>query len=154
MDEASRVNSNSALVRVRQKLDAGLGDTMVKKYRDSVDLADIEWLKHEAEYKFIILGALMMGAGAKIKHDDLQHLRQFASEVRSHENFTLPLWDTGFRGPGKRQFLAALENYTPGTARSFNDPSCHACGKTKQDTQKAPLMCAGCSNAWFCDKVC
>ncbi len=58
-----------------------------------------------------------------------------------------------FRGPGKRQFLAALDNYQPGTPRSFHEPSCHACGKIHEDTGHALLMCGGCKVAWFCDKA-
>ncbi|KAL2015196.1 hypothetical protein VTK56DRAFT_6072 [Thermocarpiscus australiensis] len=95
-----------------------------------------------------------MGTGAKIKDDDLQRLRQLASTVQSNETFTFPIFDTGFRGPGKRQFLAALDNYQPGTPRDFNQPSCHTCGKTRQDTAKALLKCSGCKNAWFCDRDC
>ncbi|KAK4034703.1 hypothetical protein C8A01DRAFT_38863, partial [Parachaetomium inaequale] len=54
-----------------------------------------------------------MGTGAKIKDHDLQYLRQLSSEAESNESYTMPLFDTGFRGPGKRQFLVVLDNYRP-----------------------------------------
>ncbi|KAH6849722.1 hypothetical protein B0I37DRAFT_94940 [Chaetomium sp. MPI-CAGE-AT-0009] len=142
------------LERVGQKLDAGLGNKLIDKYRALAVATKNPWEEHEAKYRVIILGALMMGTGAKIGDHNLQHLRQLASEVQCNEKFTLAFADTGFRGPGKRQFLAALDNYTPGTPRSYNQPSCHACGKSKQDTGKAPLKCSGCPKGWFCDKDC
>ncbi|KAG6353906.1 hypothetical protein INS49_005163 [Diaporthe citri] len=72
-----------------------------------------------------------------------------------------PLADCGFRGPGKRQFLSALDNYQAGKPRSFHQPSCHGCGKVDSDIKaegKTLLKCGGCKNeiaaAWFCDKDC
>ncbi|KAH6636091.1 hypothetical protein F5144DRAFT_546242 [Chaetomium tenue] len=153
MADGGNTVDKSALESVRQKLDAGLGDKLIGKYRALAAATDNSWNEHEAKYKFVILGALLMGTGAKIRDHDLQHLRQLASEVQCNENFALAFSDTGFRGPGKRQFLAALDNYTPGTPRSYNEPSCHACGKSKQDTGKAPLKCSGCPKGWFCDKL-
>ncbi len=146
---------------MRQKLDAGLGSNLISKFRSLADgpnnTASEEWLqlweKHEAQYRFIILGAMMMGTGAKIEDHDIKHLRRLADKVPCHETFTLAFADTGFRGPSKRQFLNALKNYQPGTPRSFNEPSCHTCGKMRQDTGQGLLMCSGCKVAWFCDKV-
>ena len=43
----------------------------------------------------------MISIGAKIETHDLQHLRQLAGVVGSNESFVL--FDSGFRGPGKRQ---------------------------------------------------
>ncbi len=141
--------------RLRQKLDAGLGSKILKKYRKLEHTPDNEWEKHEARYKVIILGALLMGTGAKISDDDFQHLRDLTSTVDCNETFTLAFADTGFRGPGKRQFLAALDNCKPGTPRDFNVASCHGCGKTRQDTATALLKCGRCTigAGWFCDKV-
>ncbi|KAK3295498.1 uncharacterized protein B0H64DRAFT_147106 [Chaetomium fimeti] len=152
--DGNQVVDGPVLKRIRQKFDAGLGNKLIDKYRAVAVGTNDSWEKHEAKYRVIILGALMMGTGAEIRDHDLQHLRRLASEVQCNEKFTLAFADTGFRGPGKRQFLAALDNYTPGTPRSYNQPSCHACGKSKQDTGKAPLKCSGCSKGWFCDKDC
>ena len=121
--DGANVVDKSALKSVRQKLDAGLGNKLIDKYRLAAATGN-PWDKHEAKYKVIILGALLMGTGAKISDNDLQHFRQLASEVQCNEKFTLAFADTGFRGPGKRQFLTALNNYTPGTPRSYNEPSC------------------------------
>ncbi len=145
----------AVLETLRQKLDAGLGAKLVAKYRGLADAPDRpnEWDKDENRYKFIILGALLMETGAKIESHDLRHLRRLASQVRTNEGFTIVLGDLGFRGPSKRQFLVAVANYQPGTRRDFNTPSCHTCGKTRQDTAQAPLMCGGCKFAWFCNRV-
>ena len=170
--DASSAEGKSALERVRQKLDAGLGGKLISKFRSLADgpsntgsnntgsnntgpnnTALEMFEKDEAQYKFIILGAGMMGTGAKIEEHDLKHLRRLAGKVQCNETFTLAFGDTAFRGPSKRQFLNALNNYQPGTPRSFYEPSCHTCGKMRQDTGQALLMCSGCKVAWFCDKV-
>ncbi|KAF6806192.1 MYND finger domain-containing protein [Colletotrichum sojae] len=44
--------------------------------------------------------------------------------------------DAGFRGPGKAQFLAALNNYQAGTPRNFEEPSCFNCGKDCQTSHR------------------
>lgn len=132
----------------RKKLDAGLGDKLLDKFRAKED--DL-WF---GELRVILLGAIMMRAGAKIKDDDMQHLRELANKFPGIEGFRLPISDDGLRGPGKAQFLAALDNYKPGTPRDFQDPSCFKCGKVKADIGKAPLKCARCKAAWYCDKDC
>ncbi|KAK4122025.1 hypothetical protein N657DRAFT_104422 [Parathielavia appendiculata] len=43
--------------------------------------------------------------------------------------------------------LVARDNYRPGTPRKFNEPSFHACGKSRQDTDKVLLKCSGCIKA-------
>lgn len=157
INNVRKAEENSVLGGLRQKLDAGLGDTLFTKYRGLAEACGGVWGKHEAQYKFIILGALMMGTGAKINDHDIQHLRHLASVVQSNEHFTLAFADTGFRGPSKRQFFAALDNYHPGTPRDYSQPCCHACGKSRQDTAKPLLKCSGCMDtfavAWFCGKV-
>lgn len=49
------------------------------------------WTNHEVEYNVIILGAPLVGTGAKVREHDLQQLRQLASEVVCSEKFTLAL---------------------------------------------------------------
>ncbi|KAF3763819.1 hypothetical protein M406DRAFT_262923, partial [Cryphonectria parasitica EP155] len=102
----------------------------------------------------VLLGAVMMRVGAKIKDEDFQYLRELVPRIVSHDGYTSPLADLGFRGPGKAQFLAALDNYKPGVPRSLSDPSCFHCGKIEQDTGKAPVLCSQCKGAWYCDKDC
>jgi hypothetical protein len=155
MVDGNQVDGSAVLARVRQNLDAGFGDELLKKYRNLATTATDPWEKHEAKYKYILVGAMIMTTGARIGDHAKQHLRQLASEVQCNETFTYAIADTGFRGPGKRQFLVALEHYKPGTPRNFRDLSCHACGKTEVETGKALLKCSKCSNGpgWFCDKV-
>ncbi|KAK3898317.1 hypothetical protein C8A05DRAFT_19074, partial [Staphylotrichum tortipilum] len=133
------------LERLRQKLDAGLGSKLIRRYRRLEHTSSNQWEKHAARYTVILLGALLMGTGARIKDGDLQHLRQLTLFA-----------NTGLHGPAKKQFLAALDNYQPGTPRNFMEASCYNCGKTCQDTEKALLRCAECTDgfAWFCDEDC
>lgn len=102
----------------------------------------------------------MMEYGATIKEDHMKHLRDLVPKLNCNEGAVPTLADFGFRGPGKRQFLAALDNYKAGKPRSFHQPSCHGCGKVDSDIKaegKTLLKCGGCKNeiaaAWFCDKV-
>ncbi|KAF9894816.1 hypothetical protein FE257_004437 [Aspergillus nanangensis] len=106
------------------------------------------------EYKTIILGALMMRAGAKIKSEDLQHLRDLVARINCNARFALPIFDEGFRSPGRAQFLAALDHYQEGVSRDFQEPSCFQCGQVKGDVGHALLKCGRCQDAWYCDNEC
>lgn len=132
---------------VRQKLDTdGLGDRLFAMYRAKES-------EYGGKYRMILVGAVMMRAGAKICNADLRHLRDLVPHINCNEGFVLPLFDEGFRGPGRRQFLAALDHYQPGTPRNFAVPSCFACGKTEGDIGKGLRMCSRCETASYCDKV-
>ncbi|KAH7037351.1 uncharacterized protein B0I36DRAFT_313855 [Microdochium trichocladiopsis] len=96
----------------------------------------------------------MMRAGAKIRAHDMEHLRELVDKIPSRPRYSLPHLDSGFRDPGKVQFLVALENYKAGTPRSFADPSCYKCGKMQVDTGNALKQCAGCKKVWYCDRDC
>jgi hypothetical protein len=139
---------NELVEENRKKLDAGLGDKLLDKFRAK---ENDPWF---GELRVILLGAIMMRAGAKIRNDEMQHLRELANKFPGIEGFRLPISDNGLRGPGEAQFLAALDNYQPGTPRSFQEPSCFKCGKVKRDIGKAPLRCARCKDAWYCDNDC
>lgn len=130
----------------REKLDSGLGDQLFAKYRANEN-------EYGGKYRLILVGALMRRAGAKIKNEDLQHLRDLVPQINCNEGYASPLMDEGFRGPGKRQFLAALDNYTPGMPRSFGEPSCFSCGKIGADIQKHLDKCSRCKEAWYCNHV-
>lgn len=143
---------------VRNKLDSSLGDELFEKYRAAeqhvFDLYD------STKYLPIVFAAIMMEYGATIKEDHMKHLRDLVPKLQCNEGTVALLADCGFRGPGKRQFLAALDNYQAGKPRSFHQPSCHGCGKIDSDIKaegKTLLKCGGCKNefaaAWFCDKV-
>ncbi|KXH52926.1 hypothetical protein CNYM01_08165 [Colletotrichum nymphaeae SA-01] len=92
-----------------------VGDELFKKYRALEH-------EHQGQYRTIVVGALMMRAGAKIKADDFQHLRDLVPKIPCQYRFAMPIVDFGFRDPGKAQFLAALDNYQPGTPRDFHEP--------------------------------
>jgi hypothetical protein len=142
---------DAELASVRAKLDAGLGDKIFQKFR-ALEVGGED--PPRARYTVIIVGALMMRAGAKISQDDLKHLRELVPTIASREGFALAFCDEGFRGPGKRQFLAALDNHQAGTPRDFLcQRSCFACGKTAKEIGSPILKCGGCEHAWFCDKV-
>ncbi|KAK8124229.1 hypothetical protein PG999_004147 [Apiospora kogelbergensis] len=140
------------VIELRQKLDASTGDRLFDFYRakenESSGLG-----QGNGKYRVILVGALIMRTGAKIRDSDLQHLRELVPQVHSSPGFALPLGDGGFRDPGKAQFLAALNHYTPGTPRNYSEPSCFTCGQVEADINKAPLRCTRCHSAYYCDTV-
>lgn len=96
----------------RAKFDSGLGEKLFAQYRAKKN----EYL---GPYKVIVLGALMIHVGAKISDENLQYLHDLVPEINCNEGHAMPLWDEGFRGPGKRQFLAALAAYKAGVPRNL-----------------------------------
>ncbi|KAI6258853.1 hypothetical protein MCOR27_006953 [Pyricularia oryzae] len=131
----------------------GVGDAIVTHLRSRAD-RETGYLKSDLEYKSILTVALLLGAGSKIDQQHLEYVKALTGEVQSREGFAHAIWDHGFRGPGKRQFLAALNAYQPGVCRDLGAPSCFTCGKTKQDTDKVPSTCGKCKGAWYCNKDC
>jgi len=139
---------------VCEKLDSGLGEKLFNQYRETENTSGGSLFEEGRLYLVIILAAMMMRCGAKIREEDRQHLREIFPAIPSREGYMWSLCDNGFRGPGKRQFLAALDHYQTGTPRSFSHASCFACGKTNTDLASPLLRCGGCDGpAWFCDKV-
>ncbi|KAH8890210.1 hypothetical protein GQ53DRAFT_650879 [Thozetella sp. PMI_491] len=132
---------------IRAKLDSGLGDEIFEKYRAKEG-------EMGGKYRVILVGALMIRAGAQIKPDDFQHLRDLVPMIHCSEVYAMAHCDDGFRGPGKAQFLAALDHYQPGTPRRFSEPSCFQCGKIHADVGKALKRCGQCKEAWYCEKDC
>ncbi|KAK1488603.1 hypothetical protein CABS01_02233 [Colletotrichum abscissum] len=128
-------------------LDSGVGDELFKKYRALEH-------EHQGQYRTIVVGALMMRGGAKIKADDMQHLRDLVPKIPCQHRFALPMMDFGFRDPGKAQFLTALDNYQPGTPRDFHEPSCFHCGKIHADHGINLKKCGHCQAAWYCGIDC
>lgn len=62
----------------RQLLDPGVGDALMKQYRAKESELDGY---RDTKYVVIIVGALMMRAGARISDDDLQHLRELVPQI-------------------------------------------------------------------------
>ncbi|KAJ4422629.1 hypothetical protein N0V82_002748 [Gnomoniopsis sp. IMI 355080] len=136
----------------REYLDSGSGWILMHEYRHKEN-----WIHPSGfnrKYMIIILGALMMRAGAKIDADDMKHLRELVWQVNCSDGKCATADDWGFRAPGKVQFLAALDNYKTGVPRSFQEPSCFTCGKIASDIKKALMKCSKCDRAWYCDRYC
>ncbi|KAI1384849.1 uncharacterized protein F4822DRAFT_433388 [Hypoxylon trugodes] len=134
--------------KARAKLDTdGLGRKLMDHWR-------AKETDRGGEYRFIIAGALLMRAGAEIEESDMQHLRELVPRIHCSPGYELPLFDQGFRGPGRAQFLAAFDNYKPSVPRNYQEPSCFHCGQVGADSGKVPMKCGGCRSAWYCDKDC
>ncbi|KKY33002.1 hypothetical protein UCDDA912_g07058 [Diaporthe ampelina] len=144
----------------RLLVDSPLG--VLGYYAEEFSLTEkIEGEVDESIYLPIVFGAMMMEYGATIKEDHIEHLRDLVPKIQCNEGMTAPLIEYVFRGPGKRQFLAALDSYQADKPRSLHQPSCHGCEKVGSDIEvdgKALRKCGGCKNeiaaASFCDKDC
>jgi hypothetical protein len=100
-------------VELRKILEAGLCDGLFKKLRtktkDSLT----------PELRVILLGMVMMQAGATISDSDMEYMRKFLPQIPSQSGYALPIFDLGFRDPGKAQVSAALEHYKNGVPRDI-----------------------------------
>ncbi|KAK4143866.1 uncharacterized protein C8A04DRAFT_28435 [Dichotomopilus funicola] len=115
--------ANEAMMRVRRKLDAGLGEQLFGEYRAckigiTQDVSDVEIAMQGARFKTLILAALMMGVGARITDTEKAHLRKVCA---IYDGF-LP--ECGVVGSGERQFLFALRTYTAGKPRDWTRLNC------------------------------
>lgn len=148
LNSRSGEEKDNAAAKIRVQLDAdGTADELFKALR-------AKEREREGQYNIIIFGSLMMLAGVSIRQDHLQHLRELVPKINCNHRYVLPLWDSGFRGPGRAQFVAALDHHRPGVARDFvGAASCFQCGKVKADTGCEPRKCARCELAWYCGKV-
>jgi hypothetical protein len=132
------------LARLREKLDSGLGDQMMSKYRGLFERPSTWGEQGVYKYAYFIIGVLLMSTGARIRDEDQELLRQVVEEV-------------GHIGPsGWVQFWAALDVYTPGFPRNFWEISCYRCGKTETDLGRPLLRCDICDHedVAYCDTVC
>ncbi|RYO80191.1 hypothetical protein DL766_001282 [Monosporascus sp. MC13-8B] len=102
---------------MRDRLDSGLGDELFDIYRAREK-------EYGGEYRVVILGALAMRTGARIRPGGLGHLRDLVCTTTCRHG---------------AQFLAALDHYKPGVPRAYGPPSCFHCGKMKADTGGEPL---------------
>lgn len=106
----------------REKLDAGLGATLLAKCRALESGKISERGIYDPKYDTILVAAYMMQFGAKIPDDDLEHMRKTVVELGSRSGYVLPIGEEAFRDPGKAQMIAALANYQAGVPRSFRKP--------------------------------
>lgn len=106
---------------MRNKLNKhNLADTFFEKCRALEN--DPKSAELDPKYNTIILGALVMRPGAKIREKDLEYLWDLVPDVHCSSQYAWLITDGGFRLPGKKQFLAALDHYQEGVPRSFTDP--------------------------------
>ncbi|GKT63207.1 MYND finger domain-containing protein [Colletotrichum tofieldiae] len=145
--EEYRLELDDFIVSVRNQLDSDLGEKLFDKYCAGAK-------EFQDQYRLILVGALMMRAGAKIKEEHFQHLRDLVPKIDCRPGFALPTNDLRVRSPGKARFLAALDNYQPGTPRDYEEPSWFYCGKVRADLGKTPKKCGRCERAWYCGIDC
>ncbi|KAE8369042.1 hypothetical protein BDV27DRAFT_141567 [Aspergillus caelatus] len=118
-EEYRRELQNQIVPYVCEKFDTdNFGDRLFAASRAQEDDRVIPYTK----YRTVILGALMMRAGARIRAEDLQHLKDLVPQIHCNSRFALPICDEGFRSPGRAQFLAALDHYQAGVPRNYQEP--------------------------------
>ncbi|TLD18403.1 hypothetical protein PspLS_10098 [Pyricularia sp. CBS 133598] len=117
----------------------GIGNAIVALFRSRGD-PETGYLKSDLKYKTILAVALLLCAGSNIDQQHIEHVKASTGEVESREGFAYPISDHGFRGPGKRQFLAALDAYQPGDCqrrhRKYHKKSC----RDPDDSQGLPYV--------------
>ncbi|KAJ5273589.1 hypothetical protein N7478_008714 [Penicillium angulare] len=100
---------------VREKLGtSSYGETLLTNCKSK----DLGW---NGKHCTVILGAVMIAAGAHTSSENMQHLRKPVPQINCNTGYTMALFDEGFRAPGRPQFIAALDHYQPGIARSVRD---------------------------------
>lgn len=115
-DEYKDVLLPGIVAQCRQVLDAGAGDRLMNLYRSRENQPQNVL---DGRYQVIIVGALLMRAGARIRKDDLNHLRELLPLIPCREQCERD--DEGFRGPGKAH-SGCLDYYKPGIPRNFQEP--------------------------------
>jgi hypothetical protein len=103
--------------------------------------------------------ALAMRIGATIEPRYMEMLRTNYKKIRVAAKYSLPLCDTGFRGPMKEQFETALTQYkNDGTPYDFFADRCKGpgCGKANDELKEGTLLrkCGKCKDASYCSKGC
>ncbi|KAJ5794309.1 hypothetical protein N7457_000908 [Penicillium paradoxum] len=138
---------------IRGKLDTdNLGDTLFAASKAKEATGSIDFFQTN-KYRTIILVALMLRVGARVKEEHLQYVRDLVPQINCNSRHML-LADHGFRTPGRAQFLAALDYCKPGVPRNFQEASCFGCGKIEADLGHKPLICKKCKFATYCGQVC
>lgn len=95
------------------------GDPAVREILDhAVGVTALDLAKGD-EFAEIIIGALMMQAGAKLRPKDKRRLRKILPVFPEGDD-KLP--ENGFSNAGQAQFSAALDHYRAGTPRDFQCP--------------------------------
>lgn len=88
--------------KTRTALDSGIGDQLFRTFRAK------ELDGHEGKYRVILLGALMMRAGAKIRDDDFQHLRDLVPQIHCRSGLAPRPCDNPAQPPAALLLAACL----------------------------------------------
>ena len=75
------------VANTREKLDSGLGDKLMAWCRAN----DSERGLFDGRYRTIVAGALIMRAGAKIKEEDVKHIREIVQLMNCNLGYAFPL---------------------------------------------------------------
>jgi len=100
-----------------------------------------------------------MRVGATIDSEYMDLLRANYTKIRVSAKYALPLFDSGFRGPMKRQFEIVLVHYkNDGTPYSFYAPRCElaGCDKAEDELPEGQKLwkCGKCKETFYCGKDC
>lgn len=100
-----------------------------------------------------------MRVGATIEPAFMELLRSIVGKIPVAAKYSLPLFDTGFRGPMKDQFETALKFYkNDGTPHDFYAPRCkgEGCAKSEEDLDDGEklMKCGKCGEVYYCSKEC
>jgi hypothetical protein len=105
-------------------------------------------LTHEA-------AALAMRVGATIETEHMNLLRSMYTTIPVSAKYSLPLFDSNFRGPAKEQFEIALAHYN-NTPYNFHAIRCKGCGNAKEELPEGQILklCGRCKDVSYCGKEC
>jgi hypothetical protein len=100
-----------------------------------------------------------MRVGATIEPEHMELLQQSYTKIPVSPKFSLPLVDSGFRGPIKRQFEIALTRYkNDGTPYNFYAARCALAGCDKAEDEHLEgqklMKCGKCKEEFYCSKEC
>ncbi|KAJ4422630.1 hypothetical protein N0V82_002749 [Gnomoniopsis sp. IMI 355080] len=133
---------------LREKIESG--DPVVRKILDNAICHTLFDLAKGDRFVEIIIGVMMMQAGAKLRPKDKRRLRNI---LASYPHGASKLPENGFDNAGQAQLSAALDHYRAGTPRNFHTPSCFNCGKIEADIGTKLLECDNCLIYWWCNEL-
>jgi hypothetical protein len=96
-----------------------------------------------------------MRVGATIETEHMNLLRSMYTTIPVSAKYSLPLFDSNFRGPAKEQFEIALAHYN-NTPYNFYAIRCKGCGHAKEELPEGQnlKLCGRCKDVSYCGKEC
>jgi hypothetical protein len=100
-----------------------------------------------------------MRVGATISPKYMEVLQSIYTKIPVSPKYSLPICDSGFRGPMKKQFEVALAHYkNDGTPYDFYAERCgkKGCDKAQDELNEGQSLkkCGRCREASYCSKDC